>query len=488
MAYNNTGLQQGTSPSHFESGSGEVILVGNDLLRDKPQYITKLFQTYNERTPFLYKLKSLGFSRAVQGPETGHYEEPRKTNTFTIANIITSPGAPTPNKTMVVQISAADMVSFTNINNNTITGARMRVDEIFMTSDESLFQIQSIDTTQNPYYLTVKPATTGGDTTVSITAGEKVFIVGAFFAEATGQPQPLTERYYKYTNNFSILKETKVFSGTYLTTASPFAPVENKPGFFYVKGIQQVTVDHEKQKSQTVLFGAPFGNLTQASALGQNTVINGTDGLTYFAASFGQQDGFGTLADYDSDDFYAMTTYYEQKRVSGNDIVLMEGYDMSNRQDVVLKDLCDGSYVDYTADKYMGPLLQSSGLSKERMFFTLGFKGFHIGGYNFLKMVIDEFNDIQGAGIFTKFSQSSYGVPMGFFKNKMMSVKLPIMGYEYRGRPGYSRENEIWRNGGAGDDSVVKSSDLDVANWYLRSEIASHYSHGTWFYVSQPGS
>src|ERR1700749_2720765 len=111
--YDNTGLQQGTSPSHFESGSGEVVLVGNDLLRDKPQYIAKLFQTYNERTPFLYKLKSLGFSRAVQGPETGHYEEPRRTRTFTIETIITPPGSPTVNKSMVVQISSADMVSFT---------------------------------------------------------------------------------------------------------------------------------------------------------------------------------------------------------------------------------------------------------------------------------------------------------------------------------------------------------------------------------------
>lgn len=486
--YNNTGLQQGTSPSHFESGSGEVILVGNDLLRDKPQYLTQLFQTYNERTPFLYKLKSLGFSRAVQGPETGHYEEPRMTNTFTIDHIITAPGAPTVNKTMVVQIAAADMVSFTNINGNTITGSRMRETEVFMTSDEQEFQIISKDITQNPHYLTIKPTTPGGDTTVSITEGEKVFIIGAFSAEATGQPQPLTERYYKYTNGFAILKETKVFSGTYLTTASPFQPVKNKPGFFFVKGIQQVTVNHEKQKSQAVLFAKPFGNITQASELGQNTVVGGTDGLTYFASTYGMGDGYGTLADYDTDDFYAMTTYYEQKRVSGNDIILMEGYEVSNRQDVVLKDLLDGSYVDYTAEKYMGSLLQASGLSKENMFVTLGFKGFHIGGYNFLKMVVDEFNDTQGAGIFSRFSQSQYSVPMGFFKNKEKNEKLPIMGYEYRGREGYSRENEIWRNGGAGDDSIVKSSDKDVANWYFRSEIATHFSHGSWFWVAKPGA
>lgn len=488
MAYNNTTLQQGTSPSHFESGSGEVILVGNDLLKDKPQYLTQLFQTYNERTPFLYKLKSLGFSRAVQGPETGHYEEPRKTNTFTIGSIITAPGAPTPGKTMVIALSAADMVSFSNINNNTIIGSRPRANEVFMTSDKNLFQIISKDTTQNPHQLTVKPVIAANDTTVSITANEKVFIVGAFFAEATRQPTSLTERYYKYTNGFSILKETKVFSGTYLTTASPFAPVKGKPGFFYVKGIQQVTVDHEKQKSQAMLFATPFGNITQASDLEQNTVVGGTDGLTYFAGTYGVHDGFGTIANYDSDDFYSMTTYYEQKRVSGNDIVMMEGYELSNRQDVVLKDLCDGSYVDYTADKYMGPLLQSSGLSKEKMFFTLGFKGFHIGGYNFLKMVVDEFNDTQGAGIFNTFAQSSYSVPMGFFKNKQKDEKLPIMGYEYRGREGYSRENEITRNGGSGPDSIVKSTDSDTANWYFKSEIASHFSHGTWFYVSQPGA
>lgn len=391
---------------------------------------------------------------------------------------------------MVVQISADDMVSFTNINNNTITGSRMRETEVFMTADEQLFQIVSKDESQNPNYLTIKPYTPGGDTTVSITEGEKVFIIGAFSSEGTGQPQPLTERYYKYTCNFAILKETKVFSGTYLTTASPFAPVKGKPGFFYVKGIQQVTVDHEKQKSQTILFGTPGGNITMASGLGQPTVVNGTDGLTYFARTNGFTDGYGTMADYDSDDFYAMTSYYEQKRVSGTDIVMMMGYDLSNRQDIILKDLTNGTYVDFTEknDNLKRMMGANVGMSKEAMSFTLGFYGFRIGGYNFLKMIVDEFNDAQGAGIFTKFSQSSYNVPMGFFKNKMMDTKLPIMGYEYRGRPGYSRENEIWRNGGAGDDSIVKSSDLDLANWFFRSEIGYHGSHGTWFYTSQPGS
>lgn len=432
-------------------------------------------------------MKALGFSRPVQGPETGHYEEPRKTNTFTIGAIITAPGAPTVNKTMVIAVSAGDMVSFSNLDGNTIVGSRPRAGEVFMTSDKTLFRIESKDETQNPHQLTVKPAKTGGDTTVSITAGSKVFIVGVFKAEATGQPAPLTERYMKYTNNFSILKETKVFSGTYLTTASPFAPVPGKPGFFYVKGIQQVTVDHEKQKSQAILFSTPFGNLSEASNLGPNTVVHGTDGLVYFAETYGLADGYGTLPDYDVDDFYAMSTYYEQRRVAGNDVVLMQGYQMSNRQDVVLKDLLDGSYVDYTAQKYMGKLLETSGMSSEQLFVTLGFKGFRIGGYNYLKMTLDEFNDIQGAGIFD-FGQWQIAVPMGFFKNKKMDTKLPIMGYEYRAREGYSRENEIWRNGGAGDDSVVKSSDQDVANWYLRSEIASHFSHGTWFYVQRPGA
>lgn len=487
QGYTNTGLQQGTSPSHFQSGSGEVILVGSDLLKDKPQYLTQLFQTYQEKTPWLYKMRALGFSRAVQGPETGHYEEPRKTNTFTIGSIITAPGAPTPNKTMIIEVDADDMVSFTNINSQTIVGSRPRAGEVFMTKDKKLFRIESKDESVNPHRLTVKPAKTGDDTTVSIIEGDKVFVVGVFKGEATGQPSPLTERYYKYTNQFSILKETKVFSGTYLTTASPFAPVPDKPGFFYVKGIQQVEVDHEKQKSQAALFSTPFGNLTDASALGHDTVVNGTEGLFYFAETNGFSDGFGTLPEYDTDDFYALSTYYEERRVAGEDIVLMQGYQMSNRQDIILKDFIDGTYVDYTADKYMGEMMRTSGLSAEKMFVTLGFKGFRLGGYNYLKMKLDELNDIQGAGIFD-YGQWQIAVPMGFFKNKQKDEMLPIMGYEYRGRPGYSRENEIWRNGGAGDDTIVKSSDLDVANWYLRSEIATHFSHGSWFYVSKPGS
>jgi hypothetical protein len=283
------------------------------------------------------------------------------------------------------------------------------------------------------------------------------------------------------------LKETKVFSGTYLTTASPFTPVKGKPGFFYVKGIQQAEVDHEKQKSQAAIFAEPITGITEASALGHDTNVNGTDGLLYFGQQYGLNDGYGTLADYDADDFYALSTYYEQRRIAGNDIVLMQGYQMSNRTDVILKDLIDGSCVDYVADKYMGEMMTTSGLSAEKMFVTIGFKGFRLGGYNYLKMTLDELNDIQGAGIFD-YGQWQIAVPMGFFKNKQRNEFLPIMGYEYRGREGYSRENEIWRNGGAGDDTIVKSSDMDVANWYFRSEIATHFSHGSHFVVQRPGA
>jgi hypothetical protein len=70
--------------------------------------------------------------------------------------------------------------------------------------------------------------------------------------------------------------------------------------------------------------------------------------------------------------------------------------------------------------------------------------------------------------------------------------KTPYLGYEYRGTAGYSRENEVWCDSGAGSKAIIRKGDLfktsefDAHRTYLRSEIAPHFALGEQFIVMHP--
>lgn len=444
------------------------------------------FRSYGEKPTFLQKIQQLGFSRAVQGPVTGHYEEPRPTHTFTIGAVVTPPTDPKPGKTMVVAIKSTDMVSYTTPANQVVLGSRPRAGETFMLTDHNEYIIMLKNEQVNPHQLTIKCVDETVDPSVAAVANARAFIIGSVKGEATGQIKGLTQRHIKYENTFVIVDDTAFASGTYLTTASPFIPVKGKPGYFYTKDFRDVEIRHERSKSNRILFGKPFTGVTDYSdPLGRDVPISGTEGFLYFAESYGFTDPY-TDNNYQITDFDGAAAYYEERRVPSSDIVVWQGYTLNQQLENTFKTYLDNTFVNYVADKYMGAKVKGSNIDAKQMFIDIGFSGIRKGNFNFIFTQLDELNDIEGAGDPAfDYKKRQYMSPIGFLNNKRSDPGTPLMGYEYRGVPGgYSRENEIWKTGGAGP--ITKTSEFDVMSCYMRSEIAAHFSLGELFLTQIP--
>lgn len=474
-------------PSHFESGSAEFILTGSDVLRDNPQLLNKYFKQNGLKSTFLQKLKALGFSRAVSGPITEHYEKPRDTHTFKVGAIVTPPSAPAAGKEIVVSLSADDMYQYEDAQGTQRYGSRPRKTETWQFADRNNYRIVAKNTQVNPHQITLRPRNKNVDPTVAITAGATAFFVSTIAGEATGQPSPLAPRNFKYQNTFAIVKETDLVSGTAMTTSVAFQPVEGKPNYYWLQGLEDAEVRHERNKSMTCIHGQKADNWEDFSEPFDTDVnIPGTEGFLEFVQSYGMVDEFANLDAIDVDDIYELAQYFHDLNISGDEIGLIQGNKYNARVEKLWITFLKGNYVDYVGRNYMANMLADTGMSAEQMFVTLGFKGYHLNKFNFLEFSLSELDDTEGAGAAGfRYNEWQIAFPLGFFRNKKGNELLPTMGYEYRANTmGYSRENEVWKTGGAGP--IQKTSEFDVMNSYFRSEIAPHFALGTQFRVSKP--
>lgn len=470
-------------PSVVESGSGEIILTATDILKDKPQHLTRLFQQYGRKTPFLSKVRMMGFSRGVGGPETGHYEEPRETRTFKVGSIIAAPAAPEAGKNMTIELASTDMYTYTDSLGNPHYDSRPRKFEEVKTVTGKSYVIVDKDKTVNPHRLILRPGKTTYDATVDITANAMLFIIGPERGEGSGGVAPLDERYQKYTNTFTIMKEKKLFSGTYLTTEAPFTfeEIEGKSNLFYLRGIEKFDVRHAYNKSMKYIFGEQHNNIIDdGSQLETDVPVYGTEGMLDFVSNYGFTDEYGaSTVDYTIDDFWAISGYAEERRLPGNKLVALQGYKLNHKLNQLLKDYFDNTMIKYVSETYMSDILSDEQISPEGLFATIGFRGLSVGSYDYLFTGLDEFNDIEGGGAAGfKYNQGQLILPLGTFRNakanKMENgASYPFLGYEYRSAGNYSRENEMWKHGGAGP--ITKTTEFDIMNCELRTEFATHF-------------
>src|SRR5690606_2790948 len=130
-------------------------------------------------------------------------------------------------------------------------------------------------------------------------------------AEATGQPQPVTNTYGKYQNRFAIIKETSLASGTALTSKSPLAAIDGQPGYYYIQDIQDATVRHEINKSKLLLHGQLGNNVTDYSPdFDDNFTDWSTEGFIQHALNVGEEINYTSVATYDVDNFDDVGAHY----------------------------------------------------------------------------------------------------------------------------------------------------------------------------------
>lgn len=493
-AYTNPALQQGNmapgnpnTPTHVEGGYGDVFILGSTLLADNPQLLPDYFKQAGYPITTLAKIKSFQFgrlnlNRAVEGPVTGHYEKPRPNNVLTLGA-----GATTVNATTVrIQLTADEMDNEVDYAGNAVRYSRPRVSEVWSLGNGSKYRIIAKDDTVNPHTITLQ-AGNGAIAATEIVAGAKMFYVGTVKGEATGQVSSLRNRQYKYQNTFWICDETHIVSGTNMTTAVQFKPVPGS-NLLYLEGVKDAEMRHELQKGMIWMFGSKAANWTDFSTPLKATVpIAGTQGFLDGALENGFDFEYDPN-DFTEDDLYEITSYYHDIRVGTNELMMFEGNGVNKRLEIALKDRINYTWVAGVSDRYMADQMRNaksldSEFDPEGMFINLGIKGLSLNNFTILQTEASEFSNFQGAGA-VGYKDVFIVAPFGKAGN---ADNTPYIGYEWRGTEGYSRENEVWINGGAGPDRVVtKSSEFDVRNTYMRSEIAPHFALLDEFVVGSP--
>lgn len=490
--YADAAAQSGTGPSHVQGGTAEVLLTPGDFFRNNPAEQQQYFRKNSLRPTFWHKLQVLGYVKGTQARYIEHWEEPQVKEYFNIGAVITA--ATGVGENIIVSLSADSMDSWDDEMGGVQYGSRPRATETFILPDTTEWRIVSKNEDVNPHRITIRPTDKTLNANTAIVAGISCYIIGPVKAEATGQVKGLTPRYYKYTNTFAIVDETDLVSGTAMTIKSPFAPVPGKPSYFYLKGFADAEVRHERAKGLRSVWGRTFDNASDFSEpFGKTFAMKGTEGLIQFATASGFEDNFDNLAGITIEDEFAISSYYNDLQLPYGDIIVMQGSERAKKTDMLLKDFVSDTLVDYVGDEYMGSALAAARMdapeyNAKKLFVSFGFKGFHFGGFNVIYTGLNELSNPTPG--FERIKEWEIAVPMGLFQDKKEGGgKTPIMGVEYRENPeiGYSRENEIWHRGGAGPASmVVKSEEFDVKQSFLRTEFATHFSHGQWWFISRP--
>jgi hypothetical protein len=495
----NTGINP---PTAVDGGYGDVFILGSALLADNPQILPTYFKQAGYPVSTLAKIRAFKFgrlnmSRAVQGPVTQHYEKPRPNMVMIVGSIISNPSG----NTIQFALTSDQMDQEVNYAGATVYYSRPRPGEVWGIGNGNKYLVTAKDTTTNPalHYITVQ-VNTGATALADITTGTKLFYVSTMFAEGTAQPDSLRLLQYKYQNTFAICKETNLVTGTNMTTEVRFQPVPGS-NLLYLEGVKDEEMRHEMQKGNIFMFGSQATNWTGTSTYTGTAPIQGTEGLVDFARKWGYDFAYDPN-NLTIDDLFAISGYYNDIRVTTSEIMLFEGYNVNIAFQKYFADIINYSWVAGVSDRYMGDAITrakslDNGFDTEGMFINLGIDGFRVGNFTFLQTKAEEFSNAQGAGA-VGYKDVFIASPFGKASDSD-AQGVPYVGYEYRGTDGYSRENEVWMIGGAGNGRAItsagemkaifsKSIADDVQLLFLRSEIAPHFALGSSFILGHPES
>lgn len=486
MAYDNVPMQQNQTPSHLEMSAADLYYLKTDLLREHPNLLSTYFKQGGKQLTTMDMLSMFQFGRLSKSPSdspfTGHWEKPITKNLVHVGSI----AAGSKTSEAIITLDAADMYPFTNGAGQSFNKSRPRVSEQL---DSGIPGLKFLITAKNkavvPNTITVV-SNDGSNPRDVLAAGSVLNIVSTISGEYTGQPTPLQPLKYKYQNTFAITKETDMVSGSHLTTRVGFNVVPGS-GKLYLEGMEDMEDRHKYQKGQIWMFGSVATNWTDFSSEMDETVpIPGTEGLWDAVATSGYNLGYD-LTDFGTADVRELVNYYQSINLSTTDLLMIQGIEARQAIEDSYAEKLNYTWCIGVSDAYIARgrreqwgAAMGKDYNPEGMFLNMGVTGFTDSGYTFMMKGAPELNNEFGAGAVGTYKQSMIVAPIGFARD---AENTPYTGYEFRGSDGYNRENEVWFRAGAGNKGVVsgkgdfvKTSQYDGVSYYLRSEIAPHFS------------
>jgi hypothetical protein len=224
--------------------------------------------------------------------------------------------------------------------------------------------------------------------------------------------------------------------------------------------------------------------------------VIGSECLIPYIKSSGYVINFADVDSYDIDDAFAVSNYYHDLSVGTETVLQLQGRNLANRKDIFLKEFQDNTNISYSlTSQYMSEGMAKAkmidkGFNSEGMFMALDFRGYRIGGLNFVATGMAEFDDTYGMGRLG-WKDVQINMPLGTFQSEDKTM-VPYIGLEWRGKDGYSRMNEVWSTGGAGRVASIaqfnKCLEDDGFNLFLRAELAPHFALGIQFVIEKPSA
>jgi hypothetical protein len=471
-------------PPAFSVGEGshsQQVFSQQDLYT--PAEMVQVFERHSRPISYRMMMKLYGFTRGASTPTVGHYEYPWYKDLVRVGSIVTaSAGA---GNNMVIELDADSMFDpGATASGTTIKGSYPVVGDLIMLPDGNKAQIIAKDVSTDPHRLTLRPVKSTVDLDGSVTAGENYFISDSAFGEGTGLPSGRTSRIMKYTNDFQIIKQAAITSGSELTNQAYFEPIPGTTGSFVLRVQWETMQRFEDQCDGALIFGSSIDNITTLSSqLGVDVTVKGTEGLIEFARVNGYTVNY-TPGSYTTQDFDGIARIYELERIGVKEIAGWQGIDIYQEQENALQALLNGDLTaNLAANRFtfsMEPNDAHQLVDSGDFALRIGFQAVRKSGYNFSWKSLHTFNEAIGAGAEDyNYTQWSIWTPLGYTKNKATGGTAGTVGYEYKVLNGYSREQVVANiNGvgvaGSGGLSPVAVNQYDISTIGMLSEIASH--------------
>lgn len=480
------GTGQDLGVNAFGSVGGNVMAQGviSQYQMYAPNELVQVFERHNYAPSFRLMLKTMGFNRGTAAPTIGHYEYPWRKNLVTVDSIITPSAGP--GTSVVIELAAGDMYNAgVNVNGVAAQASYPIKGELLLFPDGEMAQITVKDTTVTPHRLTLTPIDVAVDLVTSITAGEQYFIATNAWGEGTGLPEGRVPRVVRYSNTFQIVKGAAGSTGSELTNKMYFEPVAGQPGSFFAKVSIDTMYRFEQDSDGALLWGQQINNITEFnSELGFDVNVSGTEGLIRFATVNGNTDTY-TVGNFQMADFDDFSRYYERERIGVNDLLCLQGQDMSIEVENVLIDILNGDLAAMLTKQYMyGTGEFGAGFEKaaDPAAFALKFdyRAVKKSGYNYFFYNMPVFNESVGAGS-AAYDYPNWQVilPIGYVKEKSSGDNRATIGYEYKKLGSYSREEVIADISGvgvagSGTPYRIASNPNDIYKMGMLAEIAFH--------------
>lgn len=458
--YTNPAANGNANPNLYAPAGGGATQteIYNDYARPLPEQID-LFMRHMPYLGFRMFLKTLGFSKGVATPTIGHYEHGWDEQLFTVGSIVTaSSGAGT---SVVIALDTTDMYTTgATISSSARKGSRPRVSDVVLFKDGTTAMITAKNVSTDPHRITITPDP-AVDLVSKIVAGESYVISHNQHGEASGLPESIMPRFFRYTNTFGIIKEAVKISGSELTNAV----YHEQPNAGAGKSIFH-TMDWNAAERFERMCGNMYLHGQQISIASTipdfnsiDTTITGTEGFIEFAQTAGNDVDYAIGA-FVTEDLQALADVYYNNRssLSGN-VLGFVGKELGDEIENAYTQVLAQNYVenlDRIVVDEVKPMLSaamSSNMDYKSGDLTLsfGYRAIRTSNMTFHLKNLAEFADSQNAGA-TGYQHRKWGIwaPYNWYTDRQTKQSSSAIGYEYKALDGYSRDVRMGQFAGAG--------------------------------------